>query len=110
MGGGTILILFLTLFLNIDQHIAQGTNLIFFVFASVSSILINIRYKNIDYKLCLFISLFGIIGSIVGAFISKNINSGNLRKYFAIFILIIAICEIYELYKEYKKRHKTHNK
>ena len=31
MGGGTILILILSLFMGIDQHIAQATNLVFFV-------------------------------------------------------------------------------
>ena len=31
MGGGTILIFFLTFMLGIDQHVAQATNLIFFI-------------------------------------------------------------------------------
>ena len=38
MGGGTILILILTLFGNVEQHIAQATNLIFFIPTSIAAI------------------------------------------------------------------------
>lgn len=102
MGGGTILILLLSLFMNIEQHIAQATNLIFFIPTSLSAILINLKQKNVDKKLAITISFYGIIGAVVGAKISENISSQNLRKYFAIFILIIAIHEVYKFYKEYK--------
>ena len=102
MGGGTILILLLSLFMNMEQHIAQATNLIFFIPTSLSAILINLKQKNVDKKLAITISFYGIIGAVVGAKISENISSQNLRKYFAIFILIIAIHEVYKFYKEYK--------
>ena len=102
LGGGTILILLLSLFMNMDQHIAQATNLIFFIPTSIAAIIINIRENNIDLKLALTISMFGIIGAIIGAIISKNVNSVSLRKYFAIFIMLIAFYEVYKLYKDYK--------
>ncbi len=102
MGGGTILILLISLFMNVEQHIAQAINLVFFVPTSIAAIIINIREKNIDYKLAGIISACGIIGAIIGAIISQNITSNSLRKYFATFILLIAIYEIYKLYKEYR--------
>lgn len=107
MGGGTILILLLSLFMNMEQHIAQATNLIFFIPTSLSAILINLKQKNVDKKLAITISFYGIIGAVVGAKISENISSQNLRKYFAIFILIIAIHEVYKFYKEYKIMRKN---
>jgi len=106
MGGGTILILLISLFMNVEQHIAQATNLVFFVPTSIAAIIINIKNNNIDYKLAGIISIFGIIGAIIGAVISQNITSNILRKCFAIFILLIGIYEIYKLYKEYRKTKK----
>ena len=44
MGGGTILIFLLTTFLNIEQHLAQSTNLIYFIPTAISAIFVN--YKN----------------------------------------------------------------
>ncbi len=107
MGGGTILILLLSLFMNLEQHVAQATNLVFFIPTSIAAILTNLKQKNIDLKLAMKISLFGIIGAIIGAIVSNNMSSEKLKKYFAIFILIIALHEIYQLYKEYKKNKKN---
>lgn len=107
MGGGTILILLLSLFMGLEQHIAQATNLVFFIPTSLAAILTNLKQKNVNLKLAINISSFGIIGAIIGAIISNNISSENLKKYFAIFILIIALHEIYELYKEYKNNKKN---
>lgn len=107
MGGGTVLILLLSLFMELEQHMAQATNLIFFIPTSIAAIIINLKQKNVDVKLAIYISVFGIIGAIVGATISDKINSETLKKCFAIFIFVIALHEVYELYKEYKKRQKN---
>lgn len=107
MGGGTILILLLSVFMGLEQHIAQATNLVFFIPTSIAAILTNLKQKNVDLKLAINISFFGIIGAIIGSILSNNISSENLRKYFAIFILIIALHEVYEFYKEYKNKKKN---
>lgn len=54
MGGGTILILLLSLFSGLEQHIAQATNLIFFIPTSLAAIIINIRAGLIDWKIRIF--------------------------------------------------------
>lgn len=110
MGGGTILILLLTIILNVPQHTAQAVNLMFFIPTSITAIIINFKNKNIDLKLGIHIIIYGIIGSIIGAIISNKINVQNLRKYFGIFLLGIAIHETYNFYKEYIKNKNTHTK
>ena len=110
MGGGTILILLLTLILNIPQHISQSANLIFFIPTSVVAIFLNFKNKNIDLKIGLTIILSGIIGSIIGAIISNKVNVQSLRKYFGIFLLFVAFSEIYNYYKQYIKGKNTNNK
>lgn len=110
MGGGTVLILLLTLFLGVNQHTAQAVNLIFFVPTSITAIIMNIKNKNIDFKIAISIIFWGIIGSIIGAFISGKIEVNHLKKYFGIFLFFIAIHEIYNFYKQYIKSKNTHNK
>ncbi len=51
MGGGTILILVLSVFLGIEQHVAQATNLVFFVPTSISAIIVSIKSKLIEWKI-----------------------------------------------------------
>lgn len=110
MGGGTILIFLLSFLLGIEQHIAQATNLIFFIPTAIVAIIVNLKNKNIDIKLAILISIFGILGAIIGANISIHIDVGILRKCFGIFLAIIAINEIYTIYKMYMKPYKKNEK
>ena len=95
---------------NIEQHIAQGANLIFFIPTSITAIIINWRNKNIDKKTAFTVIMAGIVGAIIGAKISSNLNVQSLKKYFGYFLLLIAVVEIYNLKKEYINCKKTNNK
>lgn len=106
MGGGTILIFLLTFLLGIEQHIAQATNLIFFIPTSIIAIIVNIKNKNIDIKLAILISIFGVFGAILGANISIHTDVNILKKIFGAFLAVIAIHEIYSIIKQYKKTKK----
>lgn len=110
MGGGTILILLLSIFMNLDQHVAQATNLIFFIPTAITSVIIGIKNKNINVKKAWVIVVSGIIGAIISANISSNLNVKILRKMFGAFLLIIAIYEIYSWFNMYIKNKKGHTK
>ena len=110
MGGGTILIFLLTYLCNIEQHIAQATNLIFFIPTSIIAIIVNAKNRNINVKLGIIISLYGILGAIIGANLSIHLDMKSLRKYFGIFLLIISAHEIYFIIKQYKKEKNDKNK
>lgn len=109
MGGGVTLILLFSIFTDIGQHIIQGINLIFYIPTSIMAIYMNIKNKNIDYKVAKVIIISGIIGAIVGANLSFKINNQNLRKYFGIFLLLIAIFEIYSFFMKYILKKKENN-
>ena len=110
MGGGTILIFLLTFIMGIEQHRAQATNLIFFIPTSIIAIIVNLRNKNIDLKLAIIISIFGILGAIIGANISIHIDVGILKKCFGVFLALIALNEIYSIFKLYIKPYKNNKK
>lgn len=109
MGGGTILILLLTLFAGIEQHIAQATNVIFFIPTAIAAIFIFIKNKKINFKIGLPICLFGIIGAGIGAILSSKMEVNILRKFFGSFLIVIAIYQTYSLYKEYIKEKNRNN-
>lgn len=104
MGGGTILILLLSLFTEFNQHIAQGTNLVFFVPTAITAGIINSKRNLIDKKMVIKYSVIGGIGAIAGAYLASFVNSDSLKKYFGYFLLLIAFYEIYEFFKQYKKK------
>lgn len=106
MGGGTILIFFLTFFCDVNQHVAQAVNLIFFIPTSIAAIWVNIKNKNIDLKLTLIVSIFGILGALIGATLAAKTNVENLKRYFGYFLALVASHEIYVIIKEYIKSKK----
>lgn len=110
MGGGAILIFILSFVLGIEQHVAQAANLIFFIPTSIVAIIVNLKNKNVDLKLAIIISIFGVLGAIVGANIAVHINVWILKKYFGLFLLIVTINEVYSIIKLYKKDKKRNNK
>lgn len=110
MGGGTILILCLSLFCNMNQHIAQATNLVFFIPTSCAAIFINWKQKLIKWKVAIPICISGCIGAVIGSIISNKMDVNNLRKYFGYFLGLIAILQIYTLIKEYIISKKRNNK
>lgn len=108
MGGGTILILLLSMLLGVDQHVAQATNLVFFIPTAIASTMINLKNKNIKWKQSIPIVIAGAMGASVSASISSKMDVTILKKLFGIFLLIIAFYEIYSWYKRYIKEKKRH--
>ena len=80
MGGGTILIFLLSIMLGIEQHTAQATNLIFFIPTSIVAIIVNFKNKNIDIKKAIIISIFGVLGAIIGTNIAIYMDVKMLKK------------------------------
>ena len=109
MGGGTILILLLTIFLNIEQNIAQGSNVIFFIPTAIAATLIFIKNKKINFKLAIPICIWGLVGAFIGASIASNIKVNILRDWFGIFLILIAIGQSYSLYYKYRKEKNRNN-
>ena len=110
MGGGTILILALILLMNIEQHVAQASNLLFFIPTSIVATVINAKKRRIDWKVGIPIALSGTLGAIIGAKFAIQIESTNLRKYFGILYAKIKKKEIKKLIKMYILEQKTNNK
>ncbi len=104
MGGGAILITILVCFMSTDQKVAQASNLIFFVPTSIMATIINIKNKEIKWKLAILISIFGAVGALIGSYIATKIEVSILRKMFAVFLIFIAIFEAYSWYNKYIKK------
>lgn len=109
MGGGTILILLLVYTMQIEQHVAQASNLIFFIPTAIIAIIINREQNLLDLKTGLIVGGTGIVGAVIGSIISKNINDNILRKIFGIFLAIIVIYEIFSYIILYIKKKNTNN-
>ena len=95
LGGGGVLVLYLTLCLNMPQIKAQGINLIFFVPCAVIAIILHSKNKLIDWKKTIPVILGGIIGVVIGMMIVNIISTDLLSKLFAGLLIIMGIHEFF---------------
>lgn len=82
LGGGGLLVIYLTLVLGQEQLIAQGANLIFFIASASVSTLLNLRRGRIVWREVLPLVLAGIPLSLIGATLAGAISSTLLRRIF----------------------------
>ena len=99
VGGGMILIIYLTVFMGKDQLYAQGINLIFFIPIAALSVYLHTRSKLIKWKKLLPSIITGVIFAAAGAFAAELLGSDILRKIYGFFILAVGVKEIFSIKK-----------
>lgn len=104
LGGGGILIIYLTIFAGIEQTVAQGINLVFFIPISIVAIIIYYKKKLISWKIAITASIFGIIGAISGALLSSVIDSSILSKIFGGLLFVIGLNQLFSRKKSKSKQ------
>lgn len=88
IGGGGLLVIYLTLIRGAEQINAQGINLYFFVFASIAALFIHCRKRRIDYSLVLLLSALGMPVSLFGGLLASVTDPYLLRKIFGVMLII----------------------
>lgn len=94
IGGGGLLIIYLTLIKQMPQLPAQGINLLFFLCAAASSLVIHFKQKRIDCKLLLLLAPLGVLGSIFGSYVAARVAPLLIRKIFAGLLIVSGIIEL----------------
>ncbi len=107
MGGGTLLIPLLTIFIGIEQQIAQGINLISFIPMAGIALIIHTKNKLVNYKIGLPIMLSGVLSSVGGALLANITNSQQLRVYFGVFLIVLGIMQVASLFLFPKSLNKS---
>lgn len=95
IGGGTILIPGLIIFSKLNQHQAQGINLIVFLPIASVALITHYRKKIIDISTVTPIIITGIIGAFIGSSIAIKMSPHYLRKIFALFLFIMGAYEVF---------------
>ncbi len=99
MGGGTLLIPILTIFLSVAQRQAQGINLIAFIPTAVVALIIHAKNKLVDWKTGLPLIVGGVVASIGGACLAMQLSNKILQRLFGGFLLLVGVWQvIYTIY------------
>ena len=94
MGGGTLLIPLLTIFVGVEQHSAQALNLLAFIPMSVVAIAIHIKNKLIDFKQVLPIAIPAVAAGVGSSVLSKLTGARALSRWFGLFLVALGIYQL----------------
>ncbi len=87
VGGGTLLLLCMTLFLGVDQVEAQGINLLYFLPTALVSLVIHRKNGYLDTDVLRASAPLGTVFALAAAFVSTLADVTLLRKPFGLFLL-----------------------
>lgn len=90
MGGGTVLIPILTIFLSVGQHVAQAVNLVSFIPVGIVALIIHIKNKLVKKEGLLYIILPAILFSVLGTLLSVKLDGDFLKRFFGGFLLVLS--------------------
>ncbi|MBP3313560.1 MAG: sulfite exporter TauE/SafE family protein [Oscillospiraceae bacterium] len=93
VGGGSLLMVWMTAVLSMPQRAAQGVNLLFFLPTAGLSIFFHYKNRVLCKKAILPASLGGVGAAILGAILACAIDGGILRKGFGFFLLVVGVLE-----------------
>ena len=91
VGGGTLLLLVMTLFLGVEQRAAQGINLLFFLPTALSALICHARQGYLDKPTLKAAIPFAVPAALLGAWIATAVDVELLRKPFGIYLLLSGI-------------------
>ena len=95
IGGGSLLLIYLTSFAAIDQHQAQGINLLYFLPAAAAALPAHHKHGLLDKKVILPAILAGLAAAGLAAWLSSSLDTGLLRKLFGLFLLYVGLRELF---------------
>ena len=95
LGGGFVLLIWLTLHDGMHQRQAQGVNLLFFLPIALISVVMHLRSGLIDKRLVLAMIPGGVAGAVLGALASQMVGNDILRKIYAVFLLFFGLRELF---------------
>ena len=102
VGGGSLLILWLTLALGFDPAAARGINLLFFLPAAAISCALRRRQGDLNLRLCLPAMISGCAAAVLGSLIAASVDTSVLRKPFGILLLMTGLRELF--YRPHRRR------
>ena len=95
VGGGTLLLIYMTAFAGVEQTAAQGINLLYFLPTAATALPAHLTNGYVDKKTALPAILAGLIATGIAAWAATGLDVQLLRRCFGAFLLYIGLRELF---------------
>ncbi len=101
IGGGSLLILWLTLVLGMDHNTARGINLAFFLPAAVITSCFRWKQGAVKWPVVIPAAIAGAAAALLFTWLSQGLDTALLKKLFGGLLLVTGLRELF--YRSEKK-------
>ncbi len=95
VGGGTLLLVYMTAVAGLDQHLAQGINLLYFLPAGLCALPAHVKNGYIEKRALLPTIGAGLVCAGLAAWAATAMDTQLLRKCFGGFLILIGLWELF---------------
>jgi uncharacterized membrane protein YfcA len=96
IGGGSLLMVWMTAVLQMEQRTAQEINLLFFLPTAAASLIFHVKGKQIQWSATIPAVLAGLVTAGCTAWLATSVDSSVLRKIFGGFLLLVGLSELFK--------------
>lgn len=94
VGGGSLLVLYLTLLAGVSQYTAGGINLLYFIGCAPAALVGHIRQKNVEWPAVLWCGLAGVLTAVPLSLVAAHVQPQLLHRLFGGVLLYIGVREL----------------
>ena len=95
IGGGTLLLLIMTLFLDVEPRMAQSINLLYFLPTAATGLFYHHKNGLLDAPAIKTAAPWGAAAAIAGAIIATTVDTAILRRPFGIYLIIMGLTTLF---------------
>ena len=95
IGGGSLLLIYMTSFAGVPQNLAQGINLLYFLPTAGAALPAHFKNGYVEKAALAPAILAGLAGTALAAWAATSIDTQLLRRCFGAFLLVIGLRELF---------------
>ena len=103
IGGGTLLMVWMTALMSMEQRMAQGVNLLYFLPAAAAALILHAKNRVHVWRAIIPAAIAGCATAALGALLAANVDTHLLRKLFGGFLVLVGLSEIFQKGKKPKQ-------
>ena len=94
IGGGSLLMLYLTAASGMAQRSAAGLNLLYFIACAPAALYMHVKNRLIDKRAVIWCVLTGVPVSVAASLLAGAVDVSLLRRLFGVFLLYVGVREL----------------
>ncbi len=91
IGGGSLLLIWMTQVSGLEQAAAQGVNLLYFLPTSAAAVVSHFKNGLVEKRAALWMAVPGMVTAAGAAFAASCVDPSLLRRLFGIFCVLVGV-------------------